>query len=196
MLKKLEDIELTIEAESDGVFAISLVGMPAIQENFVALSQHKIELKVVDEEKRIVVGYALIPEKRIYRKVKDKEFNVFFTAQTIEKTNELFMKRLSLNNVTSEHDKKVDGVSVIESWITEDVKHDKVSIYGIEPILGGWAIKMKIYNDEEWTKAKSGEYNGFSIEGLYSGMEKILASSELTPEEEVLNELEELTNNI
>lgn len=196
MLKKLEDIELTIEAESDGVFAISLVGMPAIQENFVALSQHKIELKVVDEEKRIVVGYALIPEKRIYRKVKDKEFNVFFTSQTIEKTNELFMKRLSLNNVTSEHDKKVDGVSVIESWITEDVKHDKVSIYGIEPILGGWAIKMKIYNDEEWTKAKSGEYNGFSIEGLYSGMEKILASAEPTPEEEVLNELEELTNNI
>lgn len=196
MLKKLEDIELTIEAESDGVFAISLVGMPAIQENFVALSQHKIELKVVDEEKRIVVGYALIPEKRIYRKVKDKEFNVFFTAQTIEKTNELFMKRLSLNNVTSEHDKKVDGVSVIESWITEDVKRDKVSIYGIEPILGGWAIKMKIYNDEEWAKAKSGEYNGFSIEGLYSGMEKILASAEPTPEEEVLKELEELTNNI
>jgi hypothetical protein len=56
-MKKLEDIELKIENENeDGCFAISLVDRPAIQENFIALSEHKIELKVVDVDKRILVG--------------------------------------------------------------------------------------------------------------------------------------------
>ena len=69
-MKKLEDIELKIENENeDGVFAISLVDRPAIQENFIALSEHKIELKVVDEDKRILVGLALVPNKKIYRNV-------------------------------------------------------------------------------------------------------------------------------
>jgi hypothetical protein len=70
MAKKLDEIELTIEdLENDGVFAVSLVEFPAIEENFIALSKEGIELKVVDEERRIVVGYALIPDKRIYRKM-------------------------------------------------------------------------------------------------------------------------------
>lgn len=59
-MAKLQDIELKIKDESEGVFAISLVDEPAIEENFVALSAHEIELKVVDEERRIVVGFALV----------------------------------------------------------------------------------------------------------------------------------------
>ena len=84
-MKKLQDVEMQIQDESqDGVFAISLVNAPAIEENFIALSKEGIELKVVDEERRIVVGFALIPEKRIYRKMKidgeEKEFKFFPTS--------------------------------------------------------------------------------------------------------------------
>ena len=84
---KLQEIELTIKDESeDGVFAISLVDSPAIEENFIMLSSQEVDLKILDEEKRIVVGFALVPEKRIYRKVKDKEFNIFFTKETVSKS--------------------------------------------------------------------------------------------------------------
>ncbi len=62
---KLQEIELTIKDESEGgVFAISLVDSPAIEENFIMLSSQEVELKILDEEKRIEVGFALVPEKR------------------------------------------------------------------------------------------------------------------------------------
>ena len=172
-MEKLQDIELKIKNEQDGVFAISLVEFPAIEEKWVALSSETIELKVVDEEQRIVIGYALVPNKRIYRKVKDKEFNIYFSEDTVKQASELYMKQLNLNNVTADHERKVYGASVIESWITEDKKHDKVNLYGIEPIMGGWVVKMKIYNDEEWQAVKKGEYKGFSIEGKFDGFEKL-----------------------
>ena len=178
-MKKLEDIELKIENENeDGVFAISLVDRPAIQENFIALSEHNIELKVVDEDKRILVGLALVPNKKIYRNVNGKEFNVFFSEQTIEKTNELFMRNLNLNSITSQHETKVSGVSVIESWIVEDEKNDKSNLYNLNAVKGSWAVKMKVYNDEEWNKVKLGEYKGFSIEGIYQGLDKLQASEQ------------------
>lgn len=191
----MQEIELFIKDENeDGVFAVSLVENPAIEENFIALSKDEISLKVIDEERRIVVGYALLPEKRIYRKMKPKgakeavEFNIYFSKDTIVKTQELYMKNLHLNNVTSEHEKPVQGASVIESWITEDEKQDKINLYDIKPQLGGWAIMMKIYNDEEWSKVKGGDYKGFSIEGIFQGFEAL----EMAKEENILEQIKTL----
>lgn len=196
-MKKLEDIELKIENENeDGVFAISLVDRPAIQENFIALSEHKIELKVVDEDKRILVGLALVPNKKIYRNVNGKEFNVFFSEQTIEKTNELFMRNLNLNSITSQHETKVSGVSVIESWIVEDEKNDKSNLYNLNAVKGSWAVKMKVYNDEEWNKVKLGEYKGFSIEGIYQGLDKLQASEQVEEEEDFTTDIIEFLKSI
>lgn len=196
-MKKLEDIELKIENENeDGVFAISLVDRPAIQENFIALSEHKIELKVVDEDKRILVGLALVPNKKIYRNVNGKEFNVFFSEQTIEKTNELFMRNLNLNSITSQHETKVSGVSVIESWIVEDEKNDKSNLYNLNAVKGSWAVKMKVYNDEEWNKVKLGEYKGFSIEGIYQGLDKLQASEQPQEEEDFTTDIIEFLKSI
>ncbi len=193
-MKKLEDIELKIENENeDGVFAISLVDRPAIQEHFIALSEHNIELKVVDEDKRILVGLALVPNKKIYRNVNGKEFNVFFSEQTIEKTNELFMRNLNLNSITSQHETKVSGVSVIESWIVEDEKNDKSNLYNLNAVKGSWAVKMKVYNDEEWNKVKLGEYKGFSIEGIYQGLDKLQASEQ---EEDLTTDIIEFLKSI
>ena len=190
--ESIEEIELFINnEEEDGVFAISLVESPAIEENFIALSNYKMDLKVVDEERRIVVGLALVPEKRIYRKMKpkgseeEKEFNIFFSKETVAKTAELYMKNLHLNNVTSEHERPVQGASVIESWTVEDPKKDKTAHYNLSAVEGAWAVMMKIYNDDEWEKVKAGEYKGFSIEGLYDGLDQLNASQELTEEKQL-----------
>lgn len=191
VMKKLEDIEMIIKDENvDGVFAISLVDKPAIQEQFIYLSSHEIELKVTNEEKREVVGIALVPDKKIYRNVDGEEFNIYFTAQTIEKTNELFMKNLNLNKITSQHERDVEGVSVIESWIVEDSKQDKSNIYNLNAPVGSWIVKMKVYNDSEWVRVKNGEYKGFSIEGKYKEAE-IKASEQV---DELIKEIENLIN--
>ena len=187
---ELQEVELFIEDETeDGVFAVSLVENPAIEENFIALSGYKMELKVVDDEKRIVTGLALVPEKRIYRRIKEKEFNIYFSKETIYKTAELFMKKLNLNNVTSEHERPVKGVSVIESWIVEDTDKDKTALYKLDAPVGSWAITMKVYNEEEWQKIKAGDYKGFSIEGIYQGLEALEMSN---VEEDIIKQLKNI----
>jgi len=193
---KLQEIELTIKDESeDGVFAISLVDSPAIEENFVMLSSQEVELKILDEEKRIVVGFALVPEKRIYRKVKDKEFNIFFTKETIAKSSELFMKKLNLNKFTTEHENEVQGINVIESWIVEDPKNDKSNIYNLGAKGGEWVVTSKIYNDEVWNEIKLGKFKGYSIEGMYDGFDKLKASQEVE-ECETVREIKEFLKTV
>lgn len=168
-MRQLDTIELFVDEDNEfsGVEAISLVESPAIEENFVALSKHKIEFKAVDEEKRIVVGLALVPNKLIYRKSGDYEYNITFSKETVRKAAELFMKRLKNNNATLEHQEVAEGVSVIESWIVEDPSKDKTAIYNLNAVEGAWAVTMKVYNEEVWADVKEGKYLGFSIEGFF-----------------------------
>lgn len=190
--KELETVELFIDEneEDSGVEAISLVEYPAIEENFVALSKHKVEFKAIDSDKRIVVGYALIPDKKIYRKKGDYEYNILFSKETVQKASELYLKRLKNNNTTLEHESLTSGVSVIESWVTEDLEKDKINLYGVDPILGGWAVKMKVYNDKVWEDVKMGKYMGFSIEGSNFTSEKL--SSEKSEDELIIEKIKKI----
>ena len=190
-MNELDTIELFIDdtKEDDGIEAISLVECPAIEENFVALSKHKVEFKTVDSDKRIIVGLALVPDKLIYRRRGDYEYNIVFSKETVRKASELYLKRLKLNNATLEHnDQMTTGVSVIESWIVEDPEKDKTALYGLNAVEGAWAVTMKIDNEEVWGDVKQGKYLGLSIEGMFSDnvdVEEIEAS-------EVLEELKKL----
>ena len=190
----LQTIELEIKNEAEeGIFALSYVLEPAIEENWVALSKNQIELKVVDEERRIVVGFALVPDKEIYRKQeidgKMIEFNIKFSKQTVAKAGELFMKNLNGNNATIEHERPVEGVSTIELWIVEDPKNDKSNIYGLNPKGGELVVMQKVYNNELWEDVKSGKVKGFSIEAMFNGFEKLKFSSD---ELDVIEELKKI----
>lgn len=185
-MEKLQNIELTIGDETeDGVFAISLVERPAIEHPFIHLSKEEIKLKVIDEDKRIVVGFALVPDKKIYRRIKDKEFNVFFSKDTVRQISELYMKNLNLNKFTVEHEKNVTGVNVIESWVVEDPKNDKSNLYNLEPKGGEWVMMSKIYNDDVWNDIKNGDYKGYSIEGKFDGLQNLEMSEDNEREETI-----------
>lgn len=169
-MAKVEIIELLIDEtkEEMGINAVSVVESPAIEENFIALQKHEVELKEVDTEKRILMGAALIPNKQIYRKNKDKEFYIYFSEDTVRKASELFLMRSNQNNATYEHERKMlEGMSVVESWIIEDEKLDKSVKYGFNLPKGTWMISMKVNNDDVWKKVKEGEVKGFSIEGYF-----------------------------
>jgi hypothetical protein len=164
-------VELIIDEqdEQSGIDAISVVMSPAIESNFIHLSKHEIELKEIDEEKRILMGAALIPNKQIYRKndkTKD-EYYIYFSEATIRKASELFLINANQNNSTLEHSQKLKGMSVVESWIVEG-ENDKSKNYGFNFPKGTWVISMKVNNDEIWNKVKLGEVKGFSIEGYFA----------------------------
>jgi hypothetical protein len=72
------------------------------------------------------------------------------------------------NNATYEHDKKLKGMSVVESWIIDDSKTDKSRFYGFDLPKGTWMISMKVNNDEVWKDVKEGKVKGFSIEGYFA----------------------------
>lgn len=186
-MDNLETIELFVDDEDGGIDAISLVEYPAIEENFIALSKQKIEMKTMDEEKRLVIGLALVPNKKIYRRQKGYEYNITFSEATVRKAAEKYLKSLKLHNATVEHEMEVDGVYMTESWIVEDTKKDKTALYGLQAPVGSWAVSMRIENDEVWEKVKAGEYLGFSIEGIFTERETLSAQ-----EAEVFEQIEEL----
>jgi hypothetical protein len=169
MSAKMEIIELVIQNDGDGIEAISVVDKPAIESDFIALSKHlEIELKEVDAEKRILMGAALIPNKHIYRKDKDKEFYIFFSEQTVRQASELFFINGNQSNATIQHAKDVNGMTAVESWIVEDTEKDKSKLYGFDVPVGTWMLSMKVNNDKVWDEVKKGNVKGFSIEGNFA----------------------------
>jgi hypothetical protein len=175
MAKKLETIELFIDenGENDGIEALSLVKFPATEETWIALNNHRIEFKSIDDEKRIIIGLALVPDKLIYRRNGDYEYNIKFSKETVKKAGQLYLKKLNNNNATLEHQTEVDGVSVVESWIVENPKMDKSAIYNLNAAEGSWAVIMSIENDKVWEEIKNGTYLGISVEGYFSDEQKL-----------------------
>jgi hypothetical protein len=160
--------ELVLEDESDGVFAVSTVSSPAIEIGFQYFGK-EINFQTVNEEKMLVAGPILIPNKKILRMDGEgKSYYVFFTPQTIEKISRRFMKNKYNDSVTVEHDKKVGGIHLTESWIIEQSSKDKSNIYGYTLPRGTWfGIYDVSGNPKVWEQIKLGTYSGFSIEGLF-----------------------------
>jgi len=170
--------------ETQGVYALSVVENPAMEDEWIALSEHpqKIELAEVSEDKRLLLGAALIPNKRIYRNINDNEFEMFFKEETIERLSHNFFKQQKNNNSSLEHELKLEGMSVVESWTVTDPKNDKSVNFGKEYPKGTWVTMMKVDNDDVWTKVKNGEIKGFSIDALLGLQQINLNKQEMTEE--------------
>ena len=186
---KLDTIELFLLGDEDGIEAISFVREPAIEENWIALSKQEVSFKSIDDDKKIVVGIALLPDKEIYRRKGDYEYNVIFTKETVKNASHLYLKKLNNNNATLEHEKNTSGISVVESWIVEDVNNDKSNIYNLKAPEGSWCVVMKVDNDEVWKDVKEGKYLGFSIEGIFSDRKINASEQKEIMTEEIAGEL-------
>jgi len=196
----MDIIELILDEENEemvGIEAISIVKSGAIESDFIAMSDQEIKLAKVDDEKRIVMGAALIPNKPIFRKRNDTMFYVYFSEDTVRRSSELFFQNGNQSNATLEHQMKASGLTVVESWIIEG-EQDKSRIYGLDAPVGTWMISMKITDDELWAEIKEGKkYKGFSIEGYFAdkaSIKKPDAKSEMAAIEE--EEAEYMLSNI
>jgi hypothetical protein len=166
-------VELILnEEEEGGVYAISIVDFPAIESNFIALSKElkpQYSLAKVNEEKRLLVGAALIPNKQILRKDNEgNNFYVYFAKETVKQAAYKFLKSNAHHNHTLQHDQEIEGLYVAESWIVES-DNDKSKDYGLNVPIGTWMVAVKVENDEIWNEQiKSGNAKGFSIEAYFA----------------------------
>ena len=68
-------------------------------------------------------------------------------------------------------------------------------MFGYDLPNGTWFVKMRIDNDELWSKIKDGELRGLSIEGYFTDRFEAMQEKEPTTEE-ILQALNEIISNI
>ena len=161
-------IEFKLTDEVEGLQAIALVDSPAIGLNYQAFAPHKFE--VINEEKRIVMGAAMIPDLPIYRRDERGEYYAIFKKETIKALVQKLFKENKHNNFNEQHNafKILDDVFIYQSFIT-DAELGISAPSGFENIADGtWFIAAKVENDEAWAKVKEeGLLKGFSVEGVF-----------------------------
>ena len=166
MAKKIKKYKVGIDSET---YAISMVESPAIESDFVALSKEEEKRVFLEsDERHMVYGAALIPDKDIYRNNGEQEFYISFTKESIEKMSQDFMKNYRQNEVTLDHDEMANDITITESWLVEDPYKDKANALGINVPKGSWMIGMKVNQIDVWERVKSGELKGFSVESMIS----------------------------
>ena len=191
---KIKELVIANENEELAIDAISLVSSPAIEQDFVYFGKEKnnLTLAKIDEEKRMLVSPALIPNKQIFRydPNTDSEYYVYFSPETVRKASELYLKHNNHHKATYEHQDRVSGVLTVESWIKEG-DSDKSKMYGYDLPNGTWFVKMKIDNDDLWQEIKQGNLKGLSIEGYFTNKFEAMQNRKPT-NEEILSALNEI----
>ena len=142
-------------------------------------AETEMVFSVFNNEQRLVVGPAMIPDKMIIRRdeITGNIYYVYFTSETIKKLQQKFMMEKLLDKTNIEHQRKfLRNVDVVESWIVDDEQKDKQQVFGMSYPKGTWMISMKVNDDETWSKVKDGKLKGFSVQGYF--LEKAKFSSQ------------------
>lgn len=168
--------------------AVSVVDRPAVESDFIAMSSEKTPFigKVETGDRHMMYGCALRPDFPIYRREGDREYYLEFDRQAIDTLSKNYFKMGFQSNWTAAHKEEVEGLTITESWIKEDMTHDKSIALGLDDTLpiGTWFIGVHCENDKIWKQVKDGDFHGFSIEAIV-GLEEL---SKQIPEEPQLPE--------
>lgn len=157
--------------DETGIFAMSFVGVPANERNFVALKKNAPVKLHRNTHKQILTGAVLIPEQEIYRNDSGREYFIKFTAADIEKIAQKMMRTgVALQTTTHQHEKPLQGNYLVECWIVEDPKRDKSVALGLgEMPKGTLMASYKITSPSYWrNEVLAGKVRGFSIEGFFN----------------------------
>ena len=183
-------------AEDIGMSAISFVDYPAICQDFVYFSKdgkaNHCELKsgsiiMANAEKHEIVSPILIPNQLILRvdESGQKYYNRW-TKEVIEEIATYYFLNQFQNNFTIMHsffqEHKDDyyeqsyqtyegyfipDVYMLRMWIIDDETRDEANKkYGYHLPNGTLMVHLKVHNRKLWSRIKSGELKGLSIEAF------------------------------
>ena len=194
-MEKRKVVKCVIDEEGRlGITAMGLVDMPAIEENWIALS--KMQLSAINDERRMLYGPALIPDKEILRyDEKGEPYYVYFEKETGQKVAHQFFKKNLQHTTNLQHEIPVTGVTVVESWLKEG-KNDKSIQLGLPELPDGtWFIGTKVDEEHVWNDVKEGKIKGYSIEGFFNEV-GVAMSGVKNYEAELVLELDQLLSKV
>ena len=156
--------DISLDDIEQGMYKISLVDKPAIEEDFIHFNEVEKVRMFADEKKKEVVGPIMIPNKEILRFSPDMGYYyVRFTEETIQQIMYKYSKEGLFNAFGINHSEDTSDVVMLEVW-TKESDNDKSMDYGYNLPNGTVFVKAKIESDELFTAIENGEINGFSIE--------------------------------
>lgn len=163
--------EAKINDLSCGIYAISLVDLPAVESNFVYFNKQDrlMKFNIENEEQHMITGVIMRANFNIYRY--DEEFGEYYikySPETIKIMAEKMMIDNTFNNINVMHSDGtyVEGVNLVELFIKDKTKGiDPAGFDDIEE--GSLFATYKINNPVIWEEIKSGVFAGLSLEGLF-----------------------------
>lgn len=175
---------------------IGLVDRPAIERNFQAFrEQQQRAAFVLNEEKRIISGPAMIADMPLYRKDDQLgEYYVIFDKPAIQAIVEKFSAKGYLKNFNLFHNAQaqVSDVTIFNSFVS-DKELGIAPMTGFEDVAdGSWFISAKVNNMAVWEQVKAGTIKGFSVEGLFNyvpvKMQKMSIDDAVKRIQQIINE--------
>jgi len=113
-----------------------------------------------DDEKKIAYGIVYSPNE-------EDAHGDYSTEKSIEEACYNFMKNKRTNEVDKQHDLDTQNDQYVgESWIVKE----NDALFPKE--VGGWAVGIKVEDEEIWKSIKSGEITGISMYGYAEKVEK------------------------
>lgn len=175
MRKELPIYEIMIDLDDPEttVSYNAMVEFPAHEKNFEMFNK-RIAYEFNDEQ-QVITGIAISSDTPIYRyddKSKE-EYYVVFTKQAIRDIIFDYARRNNFNNVNLDHNphKVVDGVYMIMSYQIDNARGFTAPERFKDANDGSWLVSYKVTDKALFERAKNGEFNGFSIEGVFNLIE-------------------------
>jgi hypothetical protein len=158
------------------------------------LEKEKMTFAVADEDKQILVGAAMVPNKMIHRYDDlGNMYYVYFSKASIRKMADRFLKQKRTDETSIEHNGiklGSDKVYITESWVSEDPIKDKSNMYGFELPSGTWFVQMRVEDKKIWKLVKDNMLTGFSVEGLFGN------KSVFSKEDKQINQIKQILKSI
>lgn len=110
-----------------------------------------ISFKKLDGEEQVVFGEVYAPG------FPDSQGD-FMTPEEIKKMAYNFLRKGVTSNIDTNHSQMPNGSYVVESFLARD---DDTTF-----IPGSWVMGVKVPDPSIWALVKSGELNGFSLDGM------------------------------
>lgn len=200
MKKKYNDAEYPVyeivvdDTDETGIRLLSIVEDPAIEVKGVAFNSltsiKNYEFKA-QEEKQMIIGPAMVPNKKILRK--DENGNPYYTMfkpETILKLVQKFNSSGTNRRINVDHSNQMVDAYIMENWIVEDSYYDKSRKYGFDVPVGTWMVAIKIEDKKFWqNEVKELGKFGFSIEGIMG--ERVLEYKKIMS---VIDHIDNLSN--
>ena len=123
---------------------------PAAFASEVPADASRAQIKKYDEEQQLVYGEVYAPG------FPDSQGD-FMTRESIQKMAHEFLRKGLVNKIDLHHSEIDSGCYVVESFIAQE--SDQVFI------PGSWVLGVKVPDRSTWSLVKSGQLNGFSLDG-------------------------------